>query len=189
MQAFLAIAVAAALGGSMQTAPSQVDRHREPDRELDALFASLARTHSAEEAKPVEEQILSRFLASGSPSVELLMSRAAAALAGGDKKDARRIVNAVTIVAPDYAEGWHQKAKMQADDGDDVGAIVSFNKAITLNPRHFEAYAELGTVLLADGDKKDALASLRKALALDPHFDGLDREVSQLARDVEGEKI
>jgi Flp pilus assembly protein TadD len=189
MRSILAIVVAAALSGSMQPAPSQTDRHQPSDRELDTLFAALAKTRSAEEAKPVEEQILSRFMASGSPSVDLLMSRAAAALAGGDKNDARRIVNAVTAVAPDYAEGWHQKAKMQANDGDDVGAIVSFNKAITLNPRQFEAYAELGTVLLADGDKKDALATLRKALALDPHLDGLDHEVSQLARDVEGEKI
>jgi Flp pilus assembly protein TadD len=189
MRTILAIAAAAALSGSMETAPSQADRHQPSDRELDTLFVTLAKSHSAEEAKPVEEQILSRFMVSGSPSVDLLMSRAGAALAGGDKKDARRIVNAVTVVAPRYAEGWHQKAKMQVDDGDDVGAIVSFNKAITLNPRQFEAYAELGTVLLADGDKKDALATLRKALALDPHLDGIDREVSQLARDVEGEKI
>ena len=36
---------------------------------------------------------------------------------------------------------------------------------------------------------EQALASYDKALALDPHLDGLDHEVSQLARDVEGEKI
>lgn len=157
--------------------------------ELDGLFAALARTHSAEGAKPIEDQIVAKFLVSGSPTIDLLMTRAAAALAGGDKKDARRIINDVTLVAPDYAEGWHQKAKMQAGDGDDVGAIVSFNKTVTLNPRQFEAYAELGNVLLDDGDKKDALATLRKALALDPHLDGVDHEVERLAREVEGERI
>jgi len=184
-----ALAAALFLCGSAFASAPQGSKAQPPDRELDTLFAALAHTHSAEDAKPIEEQILAKFLVSGSPSIDLLMTRAAAALAGNDKGDARRIINDVTIVAPDYAEGWHVKAKMQANDGDDVAAIVSFNKAVTLNPRQFEAFAELGSVLLANGDKKDALATLRKALALDPHLDGIDREVERLARDVEGEKI
>ncbi len=189
MRKVLALAAALLLCGAASASPAQAAKPQPPDRELDTLFAALAHTRSVEDAKPIEDQIVAKFLASGSPSVDLLMTRAAAAIAGGDKKDARRIVNAVTIVAPDYAEGWHQKAKMQAADGDDVGAIVSLDKTVTLNPRQFEAYAELGSVLLSDGDKKDALATLRKALALDPHLGGIDREVQQLARDVEGEKI
>lgn len=186
-----ASALAAALivcGAAFASAP-QASTSPPPDRDLDTLFTALAHTHSAEDAKPIEDQIVAKFLASGSPSIDLLMTRAAAALAGGDKKDARRIINDVTIAAPDYAEGWHIKAKMQAGDGDDVGAIVSFNKTVTINPRQFEAYGELGSILLANGDKKDALATLRKALALDPHLGNIDREVERLARDVEGEKI
>jgi Flp pilus assembly protein TadD len=164
--------------------------HRVPaPSDLDDLFTALAKSRSPEDAKPIETQIENRFLASGSPSVDLLMTRAAAALAGDDKPVARKILDAVTDVAPAYAEGWHQRGKMQADAGDDAGAIISLNKAVTLNPREFEALAELGAVLLADGDKKDALGQLRKALALDPHLDNLDKEVEQLSRDVEGEKI
>jgi len=185
MRHVLARAAALLLCGAASASPPA----KPQPSELDSLFAALAHTHSALDAKPIEDQIVAKFLASGSPSIDLLMTRAAAALAGGDKKDARRIINDVTIVAPYYAEGWHEKAKMQAGDGDDVGAIVSFNKTVTLNPRQFEAYAELGTVLLANGDKKDALATLRKALALDPHLGGLDREVQQLSREVEGERI
>jgi predicted Zn-dependent protease len=189
MRNIVALTLALYLCGVAQDCLAAVNEDRPLDRELDALFAALAHTHSAEDAKPIEEQILAKFATSGSPSIDLLMTRAAAALTGGDKNDARRIVNDVTIVAPDYAEGWHLKAKMQARDGDDVGAIVSFNKTVTLNPRQFEAYAELGSVLLSDGDKKDALVTLRKALSLDPHLGDIDREVSQLAREVEGEKI
>ncbi len=149
--------------------------------DLDALFGALAHTRTPEDAKPIEEQILAHFIASGSPSVDLLMTRAAAALTGGDKPDARKVLDAITDVAPDYAEGWHQRGKMQAEAGDDEGAIVSLNRTVTLNPRQFEAYAELGEVLLDDGDKKDALGVLRKALALDPHLDNLDREVERLS--------
>jgi Flp pilus assembly protein TadD len=160
-----------------------------PPNELDGLFAALARTPSSEDAKPIEDQILAHFLASGSPSVDLLMNRAGAALTGGDKTDARRLLDAVTDVAPDYAEGWHQLGKVQAEAGDDEDAIISLNKTVTLNPRQFEAFAELGAVLLQNGDKKDALRVLRRAIALDPHLDSLDREVEKLSRDVEGEKI
>lgn len=157
--------------------------------ELDGLFAALAKTRSAEDAKPIEDQIEARFLASGSPSIDLLMTRAAAALAGNDKPDARKLLDAVTAVAPNYAEGWHQRGRMQAEEGDDPGAIISLNKAVTINPRQFEAYAELGMVLLGDGDKKDALGVFRKAMALDPHYQAIDRMVEQLSREVEGEKI
>jgi Flp pilus assembly protein TadD len=78
---------------------------------------------------------------------------------------------------------------MQAEAGDDQDAIISLNRAVTLNPRQFEAFEELGGVLLQNEDKKDALRVLRKAVALDPHLDNLDREIEKLSRDVEGEKI
>jgi Flp pilus assembly protein TadD len=144
---------------------------------------------SAEEARPLEQKILALFLESGSASVDLLMTRAAAALADGDSDSARKILDAVTQIAPNYAEGWHQRGRLQAVAGDDEGAIVSLQKAVTLNPREFAALAELGAILSEYGDKRDALAILRKAMALDRNFAGLDREVQKLTRDVEGERI
>ena len=96
---------------------------------------------------------------------------------------------AAADIAPAYAEGWHQRAKMEAAANDDTHALVSFQKTVTLNPREFEAQVELGDMLAEYGQKAAALASYRKALALDPHFEGLDKRVEKLARDVEGEKI
>jgi Flp pilus assembly protein TadD len=95
----------------------------------------------------------------------------------------------VTKVAPDYAEGWHQRGKLQALAGDDEGAIFSLQKAVTLNPRQFAAMAELGDILEEYGDKRDALRVLRRVELLDRHFGDVDRQVQRLARDVEGEKI
>jgi Flp pilus assembly protein TadD len=156
--------------------------------EIDLLFQKLAAV-SDMEAKPIEDRILSAFLVSGSPSVDLLMSRGATALAAGDADTARKLVNAVTQVAPNYAEGWHQRGKLQAAANDDAEAIVSLQKAVTLNPRQFAAMAELGTILTAYGDKRDALKMYRKALALDPHMADVKMAVGKLAREVEGEKI
>jgi Flp pilus assembly protein TadD len=157
--------------------------------ELETLFGQLGKAVSPEEARPVEEKILAMFLESGSASVDLLMTRAAAALAYADTQTARRLLDVVTQVAPKYAEGWRQRGRLQAAVGDDEGAIVSLQKAVTLNPRQFAAMAELGAILSEYGDKRDALALLRKAMTLDRHFAGLDREVQKLTRDVEGERI
>lgn len=156
---------------------------------LQSLFQQLGKAGTSDEARPIEEKILTLFLDSGSASVDLLMTRAAAALADGDNDSARKLLDAVTEVAPKYAEGWHQRGRLQAAAGDDEGAIISLQKAVTLNPRQFAAFAELGAILSEYGDKRDALTMLRKAMALDRHFGGLDSEVQKLTRDVEGERI
>jgi tetratricopeptide (TPR) repeat protein len=156
---------------------------------LDALFASLAKTHSEEDAKPIEEQIEQVFLQSSSATIDLLMTRAATALQGGDSDTAKQLLDYVTDIAPDYAEGWHQRGRMEMDAHDDEHALVSYQKTVTLNPREFVAQAELGDIFLSYNQKPAALAAFRKALALDPHFEGLDKRVEQLSREVEGEKI
>ena len=160
-----------------------------PPSPLDALFAQLHAAPSPEDAKPVEEQILALFRQSGSPSVDLLMSRAAAAETASDKDTARQLVDAVTGIASNYAEGWHRRALLQSGAGDDEGAMVSLQKAIALNPRQFEAAKQLGEMLEAYGDKAGALKMYRRAQALDPQLEGLQRHIDALSRAVEGQGI
>src|SRR3974390_1141329 len=88
-------------------------------RELQSLFGKLAKAQSSEEPKPIEEDILSHFLRSDSATVDLLMSRASALADAKDEGSALRILDAVTHIAPSYAEGWHQKGKLEADAGKD----------------------------------------------------------------------
>jgi Flp pilus assembly protein TadD len=160
-----------------------------PVNEIDSLFSALSKVESDEEAKPIEDKIMAAFLRSGSATVDLLMTRAAAALQANDTGLATKLVAAVTNVAPDYAEGWHQRGVMQADAGDDQGALFCLQKAVTLNPRNFEALAELAGKVEEYGDKAAALRLYRKAMALDPHFDGLVRKVRFLEHDVEGQSL
>jgi predicted Zn-dependent protease len=157
--------------------------------QLDTLFGQLAKAGSDEEAKPIEDRILALFLESDSASTDLLMTRAATALAANDMDTAQQLLNVITKVAPDYAEGWHQRGKLQALAGDDEGAILSLQKSVTLNPRQFAAMTELGGILIEYGDKRDALKMLRKVQSLDPHFSHVDGEIRRLSRDVEGDKI
>lgn len=182
MRIFLLTATFALLAGSTQAATPA-------SHTLDGLISKLGKTSSSEDAKPLEKEILIQFLQSGSATVDLLMTRADALAGGDDKNNAEKILDMITRIAPLYAEGWHQKGKLEIEAGHDEAALVSLQKAVTLNPREFAALVELGDMLAEYGAKPAALANYKKALALDPHFEGLDKRVEELSRSVEGEKI
>lgn len=158
-------------------------------KQLDSLFSALAKAGSDEEAQPLEQEIVAVFLQSGSASIDLLMSRAAEALQSGDVAAAKKLFDAVTAIAPDFAEGWHQRGRIEALAGNDEAAMVSLQKTLTLNPRQFQAFAELAGMLEDYGDKAGALTMYRKALALDPNLDDVARHVRELTRAVEGQGI
>lgn len=153
------------------------------------LFSQLKKAQSSEEAKAIEDKLKLMFRASGSPSVDLLMTRAQAAEAADDKKTAKKLVEAVTQIAPTYAEGWHSRAAMEQADGDDTDALVSLQKTVTLNPRHFEAMIELASMLEDYGDKAGALKLYRRALDVDPQLDVAQHKVRELTTSVEGRDI
>lgn len=157
--------------------------------EEDKLFAQLAKAESSEEAKPIEARLTALFKVSNSPSVDLLMSRASAALQAADHDTARKLIDAVTKVAPKYAEGWRQRAQLQAAAGEDAAAMISLQKAVQLNPRHFAALSDLAGMLEDYGDKPGALKLYRRILALDPQMEGVARHEKALEKDVEGQGI
>jgi tetratricopeptide (TPR) repeat protein len=158
-------------------------------KELDKLFGQLAKAGSAENAKPIEDKILILFNQSGSPSVDLLMLHAGAAAKAGDAVTAKEIVITITEIAPNFAEGWRQRASLAQSENNDAEALGYLQKAVTLNPREFSALSELGGVLAAYGDKKQALQVFRKAQAIDPYLAGIGKQVNDLTHQVEGDKI
>jgi len=182
---FLALTLIVSLSAQAANAPPRAAAKPQ----LETLFGQLARAGSPEDAKPIEDQIAAIFLQSGSPSVDLLMTRAAVAQTACDKETAKKLIEAVTDVAPSYAEGWHSRAALQRASGDDSGAMVSLEHVILLNPRQFAALFELGGMMEDYGNKAAALKLYRKALELDPQLEGARRHVDALSRDVEGQGI
>jgi tetratricopeptide (TPR) repeat protein len=179
MRSALAALLLLAATGAALAAPSQ----------LDGWFKDLARAESPEEAKPLEDKIEGAFRQSGSASVDLLMSRVKEAMNASDNKTAAALLTAVTRLAPDYAEGWHMRATLEAADGNDTAAMLSLQKVVQLNPRNFTAMMELAGMLEDYGDKAGALKLYRAALALDPQIEGAARHIQGLAKDVEGQGI
>ena len=153
------------------------------------LFAQLKQCGSAEDAHPIEGKLQAMFRASNSPSVDLLMTRALAAQGAGDAKTARQLAEAITNIAPNFAEGWHMRANLEQGADDDTAALVSLQKTVLLNPREFAALSELGDMLQDYGDKAGALKLYRRALDLDPQLDGAASKVRELTQSVEGRDI
>jgi tetratricopeptide (TPR) repeat protein len=186
---FLAFCVSASAGTPPGQHPQPVRPKPTNTKPIDTLFAELRQAQTSEDAKPIEDQIGLFFMQSGSPSVDLLMTRGAAALAGGDKDAARKLFDAVTDIDPNFAEGWHSRAALQLAANDNAGAMVSLQRAITLNPREFKAMSELADMLEDYGDKAGALKLFRRALQLDPKLDDAADHVKALETDVEGQRI
>jgi tetratricopeptide (TPR) repeat protein len=179
--------------GTAYAAPAKAPAPKTPaPKEVNSeeqLFRQLKQAQSSEDAHVIEEKLKLMFRPSGSPSVDLLMTRAEAAAAATDKKTAKKLVEAITNIAPNYAEGWHTRAAMEQADGDDTDALVSLQKTVLLNPRHFAAMIELADMLEDYGDKGGALKLYRRALDLDPQLDVASRKVRELTTSVEGRDI
>jgi tetratricopeptide (TPR) repeat protein len=169
-------------------APSGLPAPKEVTSE-EKLFAQLKRADSPEDAHPIEQKLIAMFRASGSPSVDLLVMRAQAAMSAADNKTAKQLIDAVTNIAPNYAEGWHMRAGMEQAAGDDTAALVSLQKVVLLNPKHFAALNELADMLQDYGDKAGALKLYRRALDLDPQLEGAANKVRELTQSVEGRDI
>ena len=179
--------------GTAYAAPAKAPASKTPaPKEVNSeeqLFRQLKQAQSSEDAHVIEEKLKLMFRPSGSPSVDLLMTRAEAAAAASDKKTAKKLVAAITNIAPNYAEGWHTRAAMEQADGNDTDALVSLQKTVMLNPRHFAAMVELADMLEDYGDKGGALKLYRRALDLDPQLDVASRKVRELTTSVEGRDI
>jgi predicted TPR repeat methyltransferase len=177
--AWTALFLAAAIGGAAAQQPAQIDR----------WFADLAKAETAEDAKPIEDKIEAAFRRSGSASLDLLMTRAKQAVAGGDSKTAATLAVSINRLAPNFTEGWRLRATLDAAAGQDSAAMLALQRVMTLNPRHFIAMADLAGMLEDYGDKKAALTLYRKVLVLDPRHEGATDRVRALERDVEGQGI
>src|SRR3954452_24484105 len=78
-------------------------------RNLDFLFGALKAAPDADSAKLVEGRIWALWVASGSDTANLLMSRVKTAIDSKDNSLAIQLLDAVLELRPDYVEGWNRR--------------------------------------------------------------------------------
>lgn len=156
--------------------------------DLEPLFQDLA---GADErtAGRIERRIWREWSKSGSAAMDLLLERGRDAMRSGDTKTAIEHFTALIDHAPDFAEGWNDRAMAFYQMGEFGPAVADIMQVLRLNPRHFGAMAGFGKIL-EETDKPDqALKVYEAALAIHPHLKGVSEAAERLREQAAGQQM
>jgi tetratricopeptide (TPR) repeat protein len=156
---------------------------------IEFLFQALKAAPDDETARLIEGRIWALWLASGSDTADLLMSRARTAIEQNDADLALQLLDAIIELKPDYIEAWNRRATLYFEKHDYGRAMSDIAQVLAREPRHFGALTGLGMILEDIGDDKRALAAFRRALEVDPRLERVPEIVKTLTEKVEGRNI
>ncbi|WP_457105038.1 tetratricopeptide repeat protein [Methylobacterium sp. P5_C11] len=156
---------------------------------LDDLFARLRASEDPAEAKGIARLIERRFAGSGSPTADLLTDRARQAVTSHDFPLAAELMDRVTVLEPNWPEGWNRRATVFWLLSDKDDALADLQRALVLEPRHFEAWAAMGRIYESLDDKPHALAAFRRARTLYPQMEKIGEAIDRLAPEVDGRDL
>jgi tetratricopeptide (TPR) repeat protein len=174
----------AAGGGAAQTEPAQPELSREA--QIDQLLETLRTAKDADAAKSAERSIMAIWLQSGSDTVDLLMSWALEAIEQKQYALALDYLDRITILKPDYVEGWNKRATVHFLNDDYSKSLADIGRVLSLEPRHFGALSGLGAMLRSIGEDDRAIAAYKKALEIDPHLDDVKKALEELEKETAG---
>ena len=165
--------------------PQQGDR----TRNLDFLFGALKAAPDADSAKQVENRIWAQWLASGSDTANLLMTRTRTAIDAKELDVALQLLDSIIKIKPDYVEAWNRRATLNYMRKDYGASMQDIQQVLVREPRHFGALSGLGMILQEFGDEKSALTVFRRALEINPHMEKISDLVKSLSEKVDGRDI
>src|ERR1700675_1148076 len=136
--------------------PSDLPRRErgEPVYNLDTLFSALKIAPDEASSKAIEDRIWALWIASGSDTCNLLMTRVKAATDDKDYDLAIRLLDAVIALKPGYVEAWNRRATVYYLKQDYAHAVADIAEVLAREPRHFGALSGLGLMLQEIGDDK-----------------------------------
>lgn len=169
--------------------PARPRLPRDKRSQLEGLFAALKVAPDERSAKMIADRLDQIFTESGSPSVDLLMVRANAALEARDYDLALKMLDQVIEIEPDYIGALSRRATILYMRDDYGAALVDMREVLLREPRHYAMLYGLALIFREFGDDKRALDAVRKARAVNPRLDGADDMERQLSIKVEGREI
>lgn len=158
------------------------------DQRLDNLFARLKKERSTEQALGIANEIREVFTFSGSPTVDLLMQNASRAVNDKRYGAALDFLDQVTLIAPDYAEGWNRRATIHYLLGNYPKAMSDSARVLTLEPRHIGALSGIAGILQETGHDRQALAAWEAYLAYYPADREAQQQMIELTNKLAGQK-
>ena len=120
---------------------------------------------------------------SGSPAMDLLLSRGREAMEAENVRLAIEHFTALTDHAPDFAEGWHARATAYFQANLYGPALDDLQRALALNPNNYNAIFGLGVMFREFGDYERAAQAFGQVLDLHPHHENATTALEQLRRE------
>ena len=152
---------------------------------LDALFAALAKAGDDDAAREIVPDIWRAWTLSGRAEIDTLMMQAGVAMAQRHIALAGNLLDDVIALAPDFTEGWNQRATLRWMVGDHPGSQADIDKVLALEPRHFGALAGRAMMLIEAARFEEALAVYRQALAVNPFLAERHQVIPMLEKKIE----
>ncbi len=169
-------------GATAKPDPSRAER-------LDGLFAKLKREADPDAARRTVQSIHAIWRDSGSPTVDLLMKWSEKAAGEKHYATALDLLDQVTVLEPDYAEGWNERATVHFMMNDYSRSMADIDRTLSLEPRHFGALSGMASIFKALGKDTLAMKALERVLAIYPADRKAQERLGSLADKLAGQGI
>ena len=177
----------AAAAPQAKTAPEPAAKT--PAEAAAELFDRLARTQDSDEAAGIVTAISRLWLASGSDTSDLLMSRALQAMQEKSYPLALEVLDSIVDLQPDWAEAWNKRATVRYLAGDSQGSMADIAETLKREPRHLGALAGLGAILEEAGRREEALQVYQRALDIAPQYRPMKDAAKRLKAALTGQTL
>ena len=161
----------------------------EKARRLADTYAQLATADDEETAKRHASAIERLWMQSGSDTVNLLLERAHQAQKKKNLELAQKLLDNVVALAPDYAEGFNQRAYFHFTQNNFQAAVGDLRRTLALDPNHFKALEGLVQIWRETGNKKAAYGVVKQLLDVHPFASGAKTLYEELKREADGQGI
>jgi len=139
------------------------------DEQVDTLFESLANAPTQLDGQLAENAIWQNWF-NQAPTVEArgLLDSAIERREAYDFEASEQILDKLIKLAPDYAEGYNQRAFIRFLRENFDGSKADLEVTLKMKPNHFAAWAGLYQVYIRTGEQEKAWDNLIKAVTLHP---------------------
>ncbi|MES0882432.1 tetratricopeptide repeat protein [Roseibium sp. SCP14] len=142
-----------------------------PPKDRDALFEALKNAPNEAEAQLIENDIWMSWLdAAPSEEIRSKLDTAMQRRNMYDLQGARELLDDIVEQAPDYSEGWNQRAFVYFLQGNYEASLEDIERALALEPRHFGALSGKAIIFMTMGRVQLGQKVLRKAIKIHPYL-------------------
>lgn len=161
----------------------------EKAKRLADLYAQLATADDEDVAKRHAGAIERLWRHSGSDTVALLLDRAAKAAKDNNNELAQKLYDHVVSLAPDFTEGFNQRAYFHFKQSNYDAAVGDLRRVIALDPSHYKALEGLAQIWRETGNKKGAYGVMKQLMDIYPLAPGAKAIYDELKRETDGQGI